>query len=377
MSLKSDFIRNEKLLSHGDVIHEKWQVEISLCTLCILLLIWYVFFRDIAAVPDNDRKPKPPGPALSAYEQMQEPWNAADAADWRVADYLAQFSLAAYGGLPEFKEVASDHGLTFVQPFESRTMMAYAAWKDAVMVLAFRGSNPELEDWIINCDCLIPDPTEDGGIHAGFNQVYVKMKADIQALLQKHRPRFLWITGHSLGGALATTCARDLVSQNRLQPYGVMTFGQPMIATLALAERLHTRLGGRFVHFANRADPVPRLPSFSYRHFGSLAMFTEEGIRRRWDVYQERPDRRSRDKLPDERGDLLPMHPHELRELQRNIQEERRRRTQPASGGYEWTVPSLAAHSMELYHANVKRWVLTGANESETNHGAIMPDKID
>src|SRR3954447_3446345 len=103
-----------------------------------------------------------------------------------------------------------------------------------------------------------------GGVHAGFSQAYATMRDDIRRLVHEHRPRYVWLTGHSLGGALAVVCAQDLHAIDPSYPFGIITFGQPMVATTALANHLHESLGGRLVHFANREDPVPRVPPFIY-----------------------------------------------------------------------------------------------------------------
>lgn len=250
-------------------------------------------------------------------------------------------------------------------------MVAYAVWKGNIMVVAFRGTD-DVEDWIVNCNCLSPEPTEDGGVHAGFKGAYKTMRDDIRSLVRAKDPEFVWITGHSLGGALATVCAYDLYKIDRRRPTVHMTFGQPMVATLDMSNSLHKKLDGRFVHFANREDPVPRVPSFSYRHFSSLAMFSGVQVMRRWDVYKNRPGQESGDEVQIDRKDLPPLSPEQHRDLQERIKEERKSRIASAPGGtFGWTVPSLAAHGMQLYLDNVRAWITNdGKRDTRLSTGA-------
>ena len=50
----------------------------------------------------------------------------------------------------------------------------------------------------------------EGRVHMGFKLELRKLWPDIEALLQRNKQKKLWITGHSLGGAMATLCASRL-----------------------------------------------------------------------------------------------------------------------------------------------------------------------
>jgi hypothetical protein len=52
-----------------------------------------------------------------------------------------------------------------------------------------------------------------------------------------------------------------------------------MVASRTLASYLDSRLSGRYTHFVNDADIVPRVPP-GYSHCGSLIWFKEDGIHR-------------------------------------------------------------------------------------------------
>ncbi len=76
----------------------------------------------------------------------------------------------------------------------------------------------------------------------------------------------IWITGHSLGGALATLSGRDL--PNKFQPHAIFTFGAPRVGNPAFSDN-YDRTNHQFV---NEDDIVPHLPTkgliTKYQHVG-------------------------------------------------------------------------------------------------------------
>src|SRR5207302_2009697 len=105
------------------------------------------------------------------------------------------------------------------------------------------------------------------------------LKPQVVKILQARKAKHLWITGHSLGGALAVVCAQDLIENEKLELDGIITFGQPMVAKRPLALHLGSTLRGRYAHYVNGNDLVARVPP-NFFHFGSLVWFTESGVRR-------------------------------------------------------------------------------------------------
>jgi hypothetical protein len=105
------------------------------------------------------------------------------------------------------------------------------------------------------------------------------MKVQVVSILKERKTKYLWITGHSLGGALALKCAYDLVEVEQQQLNGVITFGQPMVARQKCGNYIDTLLAGRYARFVNRDDIVPKVPP-SHVACGSLVWFTDQGLQR-------------------------------------------------------------------------------------------------
>lgn len=102
----------------------------------------------------------------------------------------------------------------------------------------------------------------------------------------------LYITGHSLGGALAVLAAALIYSERQLaglRPLlkGVYTYGQPMVGGPTFARHFDEKFGKKLFRHIYGNDIVPRLPPITtgkFAHFGQEYASTSAG----W-AEQERP----------------------------------------------------------------------------------------
>ncbi len=150
------------------------------------------------------------------------------------------------------------------------------------LVVAFRGSEAPttldgLKDWFLtNANNLLIQPTGPlatefvaAGVGARWHQGFVNAITEIWEPLyaevsarQQEKPRCFWITGHSLGGALAMM-ASWLFFRKTMMPHQVYTFGAPMVGNKVVAEALDREFGNKLARYANGPDPVPLLPMMS------------------------------------------------------------------------------------------------------------------
>lgn len=132
-------------------------------------------------------------------------------------------------------------------------------------VLAFRGSAHCIEHVVTDLDVRkTPLGNSEARVHAGFLSALESVWGEIEAaLLKLSCPVFL--TGHSLGGALATLAA------TRYMPTAVYTFGSPRVGDAAfvaaysqLAPRIHRVVAGE--------DIVTTVPPslLGFEHIGKL-----------------------------------------------------------------------------------------------------------
>jgi hypothetical protein len=158
----------------------------------------------------------------------------------------------------------------------------YVAGNPDHLLVAFRGSQSPtsidgLKDWFLtNAANLLTVPEGRLGtdlaaagvgakFHKGFvgaiADVWEPLSAEVEARL-KERDRPLWVTGHSLGGALALLAAW-LFRRKFVAVHQVVTFGAPMVGNAEAAAAFARELPGKVVRYVNPPDPVPLLPMMS------------------------------------------------------------------------------------------------------------------
>lgn len=105
-------------------------------------------------------------------------------------------------------------------------------------------------------------------MHLGFVTAYMSVQDYVHDYIVKHQPKKLTVTGHSLGGALATCCAIDM-KLTYLSKYDIelYTFGAPRVGNEEFPELFNTALPKSY-RFVNGLDIVPAVPRTwqGYRH---------------------------------------------------------------------------------------------------------------
>ena len=146
------------------------------------------------------------------------------------------------------------------------------------IIIAFRGTE-NLDDWKTNIN-LAKAAWKVGMVHSGFsrsiNSVWPMATARLNSLRTNNQP--IWITGHSLGGALATLACGLLDDELPEEAIaGVYTFGQPRVGDAIFAQTVNKRVKKRFFRAVNNNDIVPRVPSVKYQHAGNQLYFDALG----------------------------------------------------------------------------------------------------
>ena len=119
------------------------------------------------------------------------------------AYWLGQASLLAYATAPEIQAAVAGWGLTTdFQFFDKLETQAFIAGDDRLLILAFRGTT-RLLDWIQDAQFdLVGGPA--GRVHEGFLVALSFVWREVLDFIQtKRNGRAIWVTGHSLGAALA------------------------------------------------------------------------------------------------------------------------------------------------------------------------------
>lgn len=143
------------------------------------------------------------------------------------------------------------------------------------MVVVYRGTiERNLRDWIDDLWAWRATTHFEGCVgclvHSGFMSTYqasrVAMLAALDSLQQSHPGARLFVTGHSLGAALASLAAADLRTLNH-RVDAVYTMGEPRVGNVAYAKWYGRTFRGRAFRVVHAADVVPHLPPQLYGVF--------------------------------------------------------------------------------------------------------------
>jgi pimeloyl-ACP methyl ester carboxylesterase len=297
-------------------------------------------------------------------ETLRLEWNSDEENPaWPMAETLALLSQAAYLPPVEAEPRIRTLGFDRIETVVKGLTLGYVVSCGDVTVIAFRGTDVKL-DWLVNLD-EVATPTPHGQIHRGFYSAYRSLERQIPAVLAQTKPKHLWITGHSLGGALALVCAYDLIENEKVEIDGVVTFGQPMVAYTQLDVYLDRLLLGRYVHFVNEADIVPRVPPPPYAYCGSLVWFTGGGIKRSKQKKLTFGAARADESVPTQ-DDVLPqlsMEEFERMKAELGEKNEELDRLPKGTRMFWGKIPLIRDHDMNLYLDKIRS--LFGKTESK------------
>ena len=177
--------------------------------------------------------------------------------------------------------------------------------------VSFRGTE-SLADWLTNTQIDPKPPTwlANAGYktHTGFHDALVSAFDNVILDALKEfgitaRNLPIWVSGHSLGGALAALCTLRLSDAVGADPdtdntiAALHTFGQPRVGDQACADALERVLPNRYFRSVNHRDIVPRVPPDStpdlldliqerkspmqvhqYRHAGRVVYFNDARV---------------------------------------------------------------------------------------------------
>ena len=197
--------------------------------------------------------------------------------------YLAYCADAVYA-TPEESKVKLEklgfkiNGLEHFIDFPETNTQCIIVGDEEKVIIAFRGTE-NLDDWKTNIN-LAKAAWKVGMVHSGFwrsiESVWPTATARLNSLRTNNQP--IWITGHSLGGALATLACGLLDDELPEESIaGVYTFGQPRVGDLLFAQTVDKRVKKRYFRVVNNNDIVTRIPSLQYRHVGNQLYFDARG----------------------------------------------------------------------------------------------------
>lgn len=152
------------------------------------------------------------------------------------------------------------------------------------IIIAFRGTS-SAQDWIsdfIASQKRYPYLKESMYTHKGFTDIYTSARNKLIASIRKlPTSKSLYITGHSLGGALATLCALDLAAHTSFTSIHLFTFGSPRVGDPAFSKAFSKYVPDSY-RLANLFDIVPLAPPNVYKPPKQETVYYYSHVKSRW-----------------------------------------------------------------------------------------------
>lgn len=185
-----------------------------------------------------------------------------------LEEFLSSFADKLYSNkdsnLQVFKAILDEAGFSHIQVFDKSTTQGFLCRRNvpdepAYLVLAFRGTEQKIGDWLTDAQAI---PTQKDGyrVHSGFYKAFnlvaddIKLALNDKACFDEHGKKLpLYITGHSLGGALALLATKYIGHDEGGSCY---TFGAPRVGDYEFFFDIKAPV----YRVVNSSDIVPRVP---------------------------------------------------------------------------------------------------------------------
>ncbi len=186
--------------------------------------------------------------------------------DAQTALSLAVVSYLSYQNKTTVTQVAKGWGFdnaAFISVKKGKDIdtQCLAIGNDTHVIVAFRGS-ASLQDWFTNFQAVRdPGPLYRTKAHEGFQDALFPAVLGLTNAIESFRDKDqkLWLTGHSLGGALASLYSGMLI-ENGYPVYGLYHFGSPRPGDANFDKKLNKAIPGPHFRIANVGDIVPHVP---------------------------------------------------------------------------------------------------------------------
>ncbi len=231
----------------------------------LILNLWVA--GHLTASPFDHFEPDPESPSWANTYLLAIA--AGNAYRGRVKDFEGD------GYAEKFQHLYTPLGLTvdaFIESSEDggTGTQALVVSNEVIVLVIFCGSEGHdsaaaMRDWLTDAK-IWPLEVDGRRIHRGFHQALESVWSDLDAAVQESLDgdRALWLTGHSLGAALANLAAFRW-SLEQVPVAGVYTFAAPKTGDAAFVASFQEELGTRSQQWSTILDPVPHVPEIARR----------------------------------------------------------------------------------------------------------------
>lgn len=238
--------------------------------------------RQLKPLGDLDKLPTPPV-NRAAYSD-------------RMAWIMAQMARLAYIPFEESDlgkeqlEYALQSGwFNLMKTFNNRGTQAFLAKNDEFAVLAFRGTEPTRWEDVRTDLRALKQKTIEGKVHRGFKEAFDEIRGEIFDIVDKSigKDLPLYVTGHSLGAALATVATQELEEEFHDLIAACYTFGSPRVGDGTYEKSIKAHV----YRIVNTTDIVTLVPFFlgTFMHVGDSRYLSRRKVDNVYRIYKGIP----------------------------------------------------------------------------------------
>jgi triacylglycerol lipase len=241
------------------------------------------------------RKLKP----LAELEKLPTPPVNRAAYSDRMAWIMAHMAKLAYIpfeesdlGMEQLEYSLQSGWFNLMKTFNKKGTQAFLAKNDEFAVLAFRGTQPTRWEDVRTDLRALKQKTIEGKVHKGFKEAFDDVRDEIFDIVDKSigKDLPLYITGHSLGAALATVATQELEEKFDDLIAACYTFGSPRVGD----GKYEKSIKAPFYRIVNTIDIVTLVPIFlgTFVHVGDPRYLSRRKIDGMYRIYRGIPNLR-------------------------------------------------------------------------------------
>jgi len=238
--------------------------------------------RQLRPLADLEHLPTPPVNRAAYSDRMA----------WTMA-HMAKLAYVPFEdgdlGLEQLEYSLQSGWFNLMKTFNKRGTQAFIAKNDEFAVLAFRGTQPTRWEDVRTDLRVLKQKTIEGKVHRGFKNAFDDIKDEIVDVLRKSigKDLPLYITGHSLGAALATVATQELEEEFDDLIAACYTFGSPRVGD----GRYEKSIKAPFYRIVNTTDIVTLVPFFlgTFMHVGDPRYLSRRKVDNIYRIYRGIP----------------------------------------------------------------------------------------
>jgi triacylglycerol lipase len=182
-----------------------------------------------------------------------------------LAVIFAEIASAAY--IDNDDTVYKNLGFTKTKFIDHEGAQAYVAASKDEVIVACRGTQPTQPNDLLADLNTIPKRHGNGWVHSGFRTEARKIIDDVLDWAKKNKGKDIYVTGHSLGAAMALYVTQELEYAG-FPPKLLMSYGQPRLGNADYVDGIKAA----HYRFVNCNDLVTHVPprALLFKHHGKL-----------------------------------------------------------------------------------------------------------